>query len=70
MGFQSSRVLLTAVELRVFSLIGEAGLTSQELAGRASSDPRAMDRLLKVDGKEEFTVYLASVGKRRTSDTA
>jgi SAM-dependent methyltransferase len=47
-GFQSSRVLLTAVELRVFSLIGEAGLTSEELAGRASCDPRAMDRLLNA----------------------
>lgn len=36
----------------------------------AAYDQGAMDRLLKVDGKEEFTVYLASVGKRRTSDTA
>lgn len=36
----------------------------------AAYDQAAMDRLLRVDGKEEFTIYLASVGKRRTSDTA
>jgi hypothetical protein len=27
-----------------------------------------MDRILKVDGKDEFTIYLAAVGKRRKSD--
>jgi len=48
MGFQQSRVLLTAVELRVFSLIGDAGLTSAELAGRAATNPRATDRLLNA----------------------
>jgi len=36
----------------------------------AAYDQEAMDRLLRVDGREEFTVYLASVGKRRKSDTA
>jgi SAM-dependent methyltransferase len=46
MGFQSSRVLLTSIELRVFSLIGDAGLTSAEVAGRAATHPRATDRLL------------------------
>jgi len=25
-----------------------------------------MDRLLRVDDREEFTIYLASVGKRRS----
>jgi len=48
MGFQQSRVLLTAVELRLFSLLGDAGLTSAELAGRAATDPRATDRLLNA----------------------
>ena len=48
MNFQSSRVLLTAVELRVFSLIGDGGLTSADLAGRAGSHPRATDRLLNA----------------------
>ena len=48
MNFQSSRVLLTAVELRVFSLIGDGGLTSADVAGRAGSHPRATDRLLNA----------------------
>jgi predicted O-methyltransferase YrrM len=48
MGFQPSRILLTAVELRLFSLVGDAGLTSAELAGRAGTDPRATDRLLNA----------------------
>lgn len=30
----------------------------------AAYDQQAMDRLLKLDGKKEFTVYLASVGNR------
>jgi hypothetical protein len=34
----------------------------------AAYDQEAMDRLLRVDGREEFTIYLASVGKRRKSD--
>jgi SAM-dependent methyltransferase len=46
--FQSSRILLTAIELRVFSLIGAGGLTSAEVAGRAASHPRATDRLLNA----------------------
>jgi len=48
MNFQSSRVLLTAVELRLFSLIGDGGLTSADVAGRAGSHPRATDRLLNA----------------------
>lgn len=48
MGFQPSRILLTAIELRLFSLIGGGALTSAELAGRAAADPRAMDRLLNA----------------------
>jgi SAM-dependent methyltransferase len=48
MNFQSSRVLLTAVELRVFSLINDGGLTSADVAGRAGSHPRATDRLLNA----------------------
>jgi len=30
----------------------------------AAYDQDAMDRLLEIDGRDEFTVYLASVGKR------
>lgn len=45
-GFQKSRVLLTAVDLGVFTLIGDMALTAQEVAGLAGADERAMDRLL------------------------
>ena len=31
----------------------------------AAYDQEAMDRLVDVDGREEFTVYLAPVGKTR-----
>ena len=48
MSFQSSRILLTAVELRLFSLIEDGGLTSAEVAGRAATHPRATDRLLNA----------------------
>jgi SAM-dependent methyltransferase len=48
MGFQPSRILLTAVELRLFGLIGDGGLTSAELAGRSATNPRATDRLLNA----------------------
>jgi len=48
MNFQSSRILLTAVELRVFGLIGDGGLTSSEIAAKAASHPRATDRLLNA----------------------
>jgi len=48
MRFQSSRILLTAVELRVFSVVADQGLTSAEVAARVGSDPRATDRLLNA----------------------
>jgi predicted O-methyltransferase YrrM len=48
MNFQSSRILLTAVELRVFGLIGDGGRTSAEIAAKAASHPRATDRLLNA----------------------
>ncbi len=48
--FQASRVLLTGVELRVFTLIGDQGLTSTQLAQLARSNPRATDRLLNALG--------------------
>jgi len=48
MGFQASRILLTAVELRVFSVIGDRGLTSADVAARLASDPRSTDRLLNA----------------------
>lgn len=47
-GFQASRVLLTAIELRCFSLIGDDALASADVAVRAGTDPRATDRLLNA----------------------
>jgi SAM-dependent methyltransferase len=44
--FWTSRVILTAAELDVFTLLDGGPLTSSELAHRTGSDPRAMDRLL------------------------
>jgi 2-polyprenyl-3-methyl-5-hydroxy-6-metoxy-1,4-benzoquinol methylase len=46
--FQASRVLLTGVELRIFSLIGTGGLTSADVAAKAGCHPRATDRLLNA----------------------
>ncbi len=44
--FQQSRVLLTGVELKVFTALGEAPASADEVAERTKSDARAMDRLL------------------------
>lgn len=46
--FQTSRVLLTAIELRLFSHIRSEALTSAEVADRAGTDPHATDRLLNA----------------------
>jgi predicted O-methyltransferase YrrM len=44
--FQASRVLLTAHELDVFTLIARGTRSARDLARAASADVRAMDRLL------------------------
>jgi SAM-dependent methyltransferase len=44
--FWTSRVILTAAELDVFTLLDGGPLTSSALAHRTGSDPRATDRLL------------------------
>jgi (2Fe-2S) ferredoxin/predicted O-methyltransferase YrrM len=44
-GFQQSRVILTALELDLFTAIGEGG-TAQEIAARIHADPRATEMLL------------------------
>lgn len=46
--FQKSRALLTAFDLDLFSILGDAALTSRELAGLAGTHPRATDRLLNA----------------------
>jgi predicted O-methyltransferase YrrM len=48
MGFQASRVLLTAVELHVFTILGGVSRSSTEIAAIAGTDPRATDRLLNA----------------------
>jgi len=45
--FQESRVLLTAIELDVFSAVME-GASAQEVAGRLGTDPRATEMLLNA----------------------
>jgi ubiquinone/menaquinone biosynthesis C-methylase UbiE len=45
--FQESRVLLTALELDVFTTLGE-GATAAEVAGRLSTDARATEMLLNA----------------------
>ncbi len=47
-GFQQSRILLTAFELDVFSLLGKDGLSSAEVASASGTDQRATDRLLNA----------------------
>jgi len=48
MGFQRSRVLLTAVELKIWSALGDERLASRGLAARLGTDARATDRLLNA----------------------
>jgi SagB-type dehydrogenase family enzyme len=35
------------------------------ICAMAAYDQEGMDRLLRIDGQDEFTIYLASVGRRR-----
>lgn len=46
-GFQESRVLLTAVELDVFTAVG-AGASAAEVASKIGADPRATEMLLNA----------------------
>jgi len=48
MGFQQSRIILTAFELKIFTLIDGKGKTSTEVSELSSTDPRAVDRLLNA----------------------
>jgi predicted O-methyltransferase YrrM len=47
-GFRASRIILTAFELGLFSLLGDKALTASQLATRAGADPRACERLLNA----------------------
>lgn len=68
-GFRESRVLLTAIELDVFSVVGQ-GATAQQVAGKLHTDMRAtemllnalvsLETLLKTDG----VFHISSVAAR------
>jgi (2Fe-2S) ferredoxin/2-polyprenyl-3-methyl-5-hydroxy-6-metoxy-1,4-benzoquinol methylase len=45
--FQESRVLLTAVELDVFTAVGQ-GASAREVAGKLATDPRATEMLMNA----------------------
>lgn len=47
-GFQPSRILLTAVELGVFTQLGDKPESSAVVAARINADPRATDRLMNA----------------------
>jgi ubiquinone/menaquinone biosynthesis C-methylase UbiE len=47
-GYKASRVLLTAVELKLFDHLGDSGATSQVVAEASGTDPRATDRLMNA----------------------
>jgi SAM-dependent methyltransferase len=46
--FRPIRIVLTAFELDVFSVVGEKAMMSGEIAKRARTNPRGMDRLLNA----------------------
>lgn len=60
-GFRKARIILTAFELDIFTLLNDGALTAAEVAARSGADPRAADRLMnalcavgllvKVDGR-------------------
>jgi len=47
-GFQHSRILLTAFELGLFTVLGSTGQTSARVARSLATDPRATDRLMNA----------------------
>ncbi len=47
-GYKACRILLTAVELKLFDAVGEGGSTSLEVAVGIGTDPRATDRLMNA----------------------
>lgn len=46
--FQQSRILLTAYELNIFTIIGKGAKSSVEIAQKINADARATDRLLNA----------------------
>lgn len=46
--FQQSRILLTAVELKIFTIVDKHMLTSKEVAQKLNTDEKATDRLMNA----------------------
>jgi predicted O-methyltransferase YrrM len=46
--FRESRVLLTAFELKIFTVLDKHMMTSDEVSGKINADSRAADRLMNV----------------------
>ena len=46
--FRLSRVILTAFELDIFTVIGKGSMTSKDISGKIKTDARATDRLMNV----------------------
>lgn len=46
--FQQSRIFLTAFELGIFTILGDADKRSEEISREINTDPRATDRLLNA----------------------
>lgn len=47
-GYQKSRIILTAFELEIFTVIGDGALTSPEVAERINANARSTERLLNA----------------------
>jgi len=47
-GFRISRVILTAYELDIFTVIGKECISSADISGKIKTDARATDRLMNV----------------------
>src|SRR4030042_1948945 len=47
-GFRASRIILTAFELGLFSILGESSLNSAQLAAASATEPRACERLINA----------------------
>lgn len=47
-GFQTSRILLTGVELGIFARLGDGPMASKQVAEAVGADPRATDRLMNA----------------------
>ncbi|MBU2621404.1 MAG: hypothetical protein KKD92_03695 [Proteobacteria bacterium] len=54
--FQQSRILLTAVELDLFTSISKGSLTSEKIAKKLGTGKRATDRL---EGEEPASMIIA-----------